>query len=77
MILVTVAFVEARETGQRSLAGLSGTSLSSQSVNIKPDLSKFCKNWGEKGHSSAHRKVLCKAYKAVCKKCKGKGHFTA
>ena len=53
----TVTFLEARETGKRSLAGLSGT-LAGQSIHVVQ-----CKSCGEMGHSADAplniRKKLC------------------
>jgi hypothetical protein len=76
----TVTFVEARETGKRSLAGLSGT-LAGQSIHGVRDFSKFkCWNCGELGHKGDAplpvRKKLCKAFDKKCDKCGKTGHLT-
>ena len=45
----TIAFVEARETGQHSLAGLSGSGLAGQQVHVVRDFSEArCWKCGEK-----------------------------
>jgi hypothetical protein len=67
----TVTFVEARETGLRSLAGLSGSGLASQ-VNLVMDFKdKECWKCGKKGHTGgtpAHiLKKQCSAVNFVCK----------
>ena len=70
----TVVFVEARETGQRSLAGLGGPMLASQQVHAVKDFSESkCWRCGETGHTSRFKG--CKAIKATCKKCTKVGHF--
>ena len=76
----TVAFVEARETGKRSLAGLSGT-LAGQTVNAVKDYSKLkCWRCGENGHrgdSQLHvKKKYCKAFNTKCTACNNTGHYT-
>ena len=49
----TIAFVEAREKGSRSLAGMGGSDLAGQQVHVVKDFSdKTCWRCGERGHSS-------------------------
>ena len=70
----TIAFVEARETGQRSLAGLGGSGLAGQQIHIVRDYSESqCWRCGETGHTSRFKG--CKAKKAICGGCKKIGHF--
>ena len=70
----TVAFVEARETGQRSLAGLGGPTLAGQQVHAVRDYSESkCWRCGETGHTPRFKG--CKAIKSTCKKCNKVGHF--
>ena len=71
----TVAFVEARETGQRSLAGLGGGGLAGQQIHVVRDYSgSTCWRCGETGHTSRFKG--CKAMKATCGRCKKIGHFS-
>ena len=71
----TIAFVEARETGQRSLAGLGGSGLAGQQIHTVRDYSESqCWRCGETGHTSRFKD--CKAKRATCGRCKKIGHFT-
>jgi hypothetical protein len=73
-----VTFVEARETGQRSIAGLGGITPASQAVNaVKPGPSKKCHHCWERGHTSKfeQRKALCMAFNKVCQRCRRNGHI--
>ena len=70
----TIAFVEAREKCQRSLAGMGGSDLGGQQVHVVKDFSdKMCWRCGEKGHTSKFKG--CKAAKATCNRCGKVGHF--
>ena len=70
----TIAFVEASEKGQRSLAGMGGSDLAGQQVHVVKEFSdKMCWRCGEKGHTSKFKG--CKAAKATCNRCGKVGHF--
>ena len=76
----TIAFVEARETGARSLSQLLPISSSSHHTNkVDVTVEKSC--WrclgtGHNGRDSVKiRKAHCKAFDAKCKRCNNTGHF--
>ena len=86
----TIEFVEARETGKKSINTLSGGGMASSQMNkvntmykaqeIEPQLNQErCKYCGTKGHGKNPnfdlKKASCPAFNNKCKQCKRKGHF--
>ena len=86
----TIAFVEARETGKKSMNTLSGGGMASSQMNkvntaykaqeMEPQTNQErCNYCGTKGHGKNPnfdlKKASCPAFNNKCKQCKRKGHF--
>ena len=86
----TVTFVEARETGKKSVNCLNGGNLASSQINRVDTPNKGegkspraeqerCKYCGTKGHGRNPnfdlKKLSCPAFNNKCRHCKRKGHF--
>jgi hypothetical protein len=86
----TITFVEASETGQKSISTLCGEGTVSGQVNkvkttykgkeeeVKDDSEK-CKFCGKRGHGKSPnfdlKKASCPGFNNKCKQCMRKGHF--
>ena len=86
----TIAFVEARETGKKSISRLNGGGLASSQLNkintrykeqgqFSNNAQEKCKYCGTKGHGKSPnfdlKKASCPAFDNKCQRCNRKGHF--
>ena len=75
----TIAFVEARETGARSLSQLLPGSGSHHTNKVDVTVEKSCWRFLEKGHYGRDpvrvRRVKCKAFDVQYIRCSTKGHY--
>ena len=86
----TITFVEARETGKKSINTVSGGGMASSQVHkvstayksqdtVPKDEQDWCKYCGTTGHGKNPnfdlKKSSCPAFNNKCRQCKRKGHF--